>query len=82
MGKKKAEGQEKEATQATAGEQDKKTSSMDMKTRERLTTIHDKVMFCADMVATARLTDLTDDGKEGFFWILNDIAQDIERVTA
>lgn len=48
---------------------------------ELLLNARDKVMFLADMISTGT-SELTREGRDGFFWILKGIAEDIERATA
>jgi len=65
MGKKKAQGQ------AT------RFRGVEVETGDLLQNAKNKLIFLADCVSSGSF-ELTDEGRDGFYWTLHDIAQDIE----
>lgn len=68
MSKRKAEGQEQKAT---------RLRGVEVETGDLLENAKDKLIFLADCVSSGSF-ELTDKGRDGFYWMLRDIAQDIE----
>lgn len=68
MCKKKAEGQEQKATRGRG---------VEVETGDLLQNAKNKLIFLADCVSSGSF-ELTDEGRDGFYWTLHDIAQDIE----